>query len=223
MIRHWVTTKDGSPSLYVPDLTQHYHSLHGALQESRHVFIASGLHQFPEQSEVRILEIGFGTGLNALLSHFEKAQKSQKIHYRSLEKYPLEEAEWQALEWPEFFNENPDYKAFYNSLHEAPWNEAHGLHPLFAVHKEQIDLKNFKPEPDHYDLIYFDAFSPEAQADLWTEEIFQKMHSALRPGGLLVSYCVKGIVRRAMKSAGFLVEKIPGPPGKREMARAHKA
>lgn len=223
MIRNWVKTKDGSPSLFVPELNQHYHSLHGALQESRHVFIAAGLHQFAEQEEVRILEIGFGTGLNALLSHFEKAQPEQIIHYHSLEKYPLVEEEWQALNWPELFDEKPEYRDFYHELHSAPWNQEHALRPNFNLWKIAANLKTHSAKAAYYDLIYFDAFSPEAQEDLWTEEIFKNMQQALKPDGKLVTYCVKGSVRRAMKAAGLVVEKIPGPPGKREMARAKRA
>lgn len=223
MNRHWVKTKDGSPSLYVPELEQHYHSLHGALQESRHVFIAAGLHTLANQAEVRILEIGFGTGLNALLSHFEKTNPNQIIHYHSLEKYPLSEAEWQALEWPELFSEKPAYRDFYQDLHAAEWNIDCALRSDFALKKEHTDLRSFTPKANSYDLIYFDAFSPEAQPELWTEAVFMKMYDCLKPNGQLLTYCVKGSVRRAMKAAELEVDKIPGPPGKREMARAKKA
>jgi tRNA U34 5-methylaminomethyl-2-thiouridine-forming methyltransferase MnmC len=222
MNRHWVKTKDGSPSLYVPELQQHYHSLHGALQESRHVFIAAGLLTLAQQESLSILEIGFGTGLNALLSHFEKGNPEQHICYHSLEKYPLQKSEWESLEWPELFTESPQYRDFYLSLHQAEWNKDCALDPYFKLCKMEEDLKQFEPKKDFYDLIYFDAFSPEAQADLWTVEVFEKMQTALKPGGKLLTYCVKGSVRRAMKAANLEVEKIPGPPGKREMARAKK-
>lgn len=222
MNRHWVKTKDGSPSLYVPELQQNYHSLHGALQESRHVFIEAGLKLFADQKEVRILEVGFGTGLNALLSHFEKLNPSQSIYYHSLEKYPLTEEEWQTLEWPELFSEKPEYQDFYLELHKAAWEKEVNLRPDFTLLKNCTDLKTYSAKAAHYDLIYFDAFSPEAQPELWSETIFAEMYKALKPGGRLVTYCVKGSVRRAMKAAELEVEKIPGPPGKREMARALK-
>ncbi|WP_421752743.1 tRNA (5-methylaminomethyl-2-thiouridine)(34)-methyltransferase MnmD [Croceimicrobium sp.] len=222
MNRYWVKTKDGSPSLYVPELQQNYHSLHGALQESRHVFIDAGLKLFANQKEVHILEIGFGTGLNALLSHFEKFNPEQAIHYHSLEKYPLQKEEWQALEWPELFTEKPDYHNFYLDLHKAPWEQETSLRPDFSLLKNCTDLRTYSAKAAHYDLIYFDAFSPEAQPELWSESVFREMYNALKPGGRLVSYCVKGSVRRAMKAAQLEVEKIPGPPGKREMARALK-
>lgn len=223
MNRHWVKTKDGSPSLYVPELEQHYHSLHGALQESRHVFIAAGLHTLAHQAEVRILEIGFGTGLNALLSHFEKASPNQVLYYHSLEKYPLKEDEWQALDWPDLFLSKPTYQDFYRELHQAEWHKDCALKADFILRKEHTDLRTFSPQQDYYDLIYFDAFSPEAQPELWTEAIFEKMENCLKPEGQLLTYCVKGSVRRAMKAAQLQVAKIPGPPGKREMARAKKA
>lgn len=223
MKRSWVKTNDGSPSLYVPELKQNYHSQHGALQESRHVFLKSGLHQFPATDPLNILEIGFGTGINALLSHQEKLAPEQPIFYHSLEKYPLQAEEWQSISWPELFEAQPNYQRFYEALHQAEWNRKERLNPCFELLKEELDLKSFSPRKEHYDLIYFDAFSPEAQPDLWKEEIFRKMHDALKPEGLLVTYCVKGVVRRAMKAAGLRVEKIAGPPGKREMARAYRS
>lgn len=223
MKRSWVKTNDGSPSLYVPELKQNYHSQHGALQESRHVFLKSGLHQFPERKELSLLEIGFGTGINALLSHFEKAAQVQKLHYHSLEKYPLKPEEWQSISWPELFHEKPAYQSFYQLLHQAEWNQKQAIDPHFELLKEEIDLKNFRPQAESYELIYFDAFSPEAQPDLWTEAIFAQLLYGLKDDGMLVTYCVKGIVRRAMQAAGFTVEKIPGPPGKREMLRAFKS
>ncbi len=222
MKREWVKTNDGSPSLFVPELKQNYHSQHGALQESRHVFIEAGLKQFSNKEEIHILEIGFGTGINALLSHFEKDHPEQKITYQSLEKYPLSEAEWKAISWPELFKEHKPYESFYRQLHQANWEQEIEMHPKFKLLKNKIDLKIFDAPENSFDLIYYDAFSPEAQPDLWTEMVFEKMHKTLKPGGLLVTYCVKGIVRRAMKAAHLKLEKIPGPPGKREMLRATK-
>jgi tRNA U34 5-methylaminomethyl-2-thiouridine-forming methyltransferase MnmC len=222
MIRNWVTTDDGSPSLHVPALNQNYHSQHGALQESRHVFLGAGLALFEELPEVHILEVGFGTGINALLSHFEKSNKEQQIHYQSVEKYPLLEKEWQAIYWPTLFEKQEDYATFYRDLHLLPWNSWQSLGPQFKLCKTEIDLKFFQPKENFFELIYFDAFSPEAQPDLWTEAIFKKMFLALKKEGILVTYCAKGVVRRAMQAAGCEIAKIPGTPGKREMVRAKK-
>ncbi len=222
MKREWVKTADESQTLWVPELKQHYHSHHGAVQESRHVFLKSGLAPLAERTLVKILEVGFGTGLNALLTFYEKANPKQEIHFHSIEKYPLKPEEWQGMEVGAFLSEHPSAPQTYQALHEAAWNTEVSISESFTLKKEQTDLKDFSVKENSVDLIYFDAFSPGAQADLWTIEVFEKMQRALRPGGILVTYCVMGAVRRAMQSAGLRVTKIPGPPGKREMVRAYK-
>lgn len=219
MKREIVKTNDNSSTLFVPDLDEHYHSIHGALQESRHVFIKAGLHELVNRkNEISILEVGFGTGLNALLTLLEAEQKDLSIHYKSLEKYPVTLDELKQLNYGELLK---DSSGAFQQLHKAEWEKWVSVNKLFKIFKQQTDLKSFSA-PAEFDLIYFDAFAPSAQADLWTIEIFTKMFQSLKPGGLLVTYCVKGEVRRNMKAAGFEVEKIPGPPGKREMARAWK-
>lgn len=211
------TTADGSPTLYLAALDQHYHSIHGAQQESEHVFLKTGLHSLPAQSRIDLLEVGFGTGLNALLTARYAQQQGQFIHYTALEKYPLSPATWQTLSYP-----RAGPAAWLQALHQAPWSENYALHRFFQLHKQEGDLRTTVFPPALFDLVYFDAFAPEAQPDLWTEKIFSALYASLRPGGVLVTYCVKGSVRRALRAAGFAVEKKPGPPGKREITRAEK-
>lgn len=225
MKRELVTTKDQSRTLYVKELDEYYHSVHGALQESEHVFIRAGLHHFiSRQKEIHVLEVGFGTGLNALLTLEQALTHSLSIRYTGLEKFPVLPEEAVALDYPSLVS-TPS-AALFSSLHAAAWEEEVSLLPdntsaSFLLCKKQIDLKLFTASAS-FDLIYFDAFAPSAQPDLWTPAVMETLYTALKPGGLLVTYCVKGTVRRAMQSVGFTVEKIPGPPGKREMARAWK-
>ncbi len=214
-------TKDNTTTLFVPELDEHYHSIHGALQESKHVFIQAGLHPLKTQETVRILEIGFGTGLNALLTAQETTASNQNIEYTSLEKYPVTANEVEQLNFQELIPDN-ETLTLLNALHTSDWEVEQKISSNFTLVKHQNDLKTFDFKPNYYDLIYFDAFAPSAQPELWSETIFQKMYACLRNNGVLVTYCVKGDVRRNMKAVGFKVEKIPGPPGKREMARAYK-
>lgn len=220
MNREIVTTKDSSSTLFVPGLDQHYHSMHGAMQESMHVFIEAGLHLFKDKGKANILEIGLGTGLNALLTALEAERLNLSIDYTALEKYPLSIDEMLQLNYGELL-QGAETKRLLTELHQLKWGEKLELSSFFLLQKLEIDFKDYQ-EKEVHDLIYFDAFAPSAQPDLWTVDIFTSMYNSLKPGGKLVTYCVKGDVRRNMKSAGFEVEKIPGPPGKREMARAWK-
>lgn len=221
MKREWVRTADHSQTLWVPELKQHYHSHHGAVQESRHVFLQAGLAPLAGSKSLKILEVGFGTGLNALLTCLEPQGRS-KIYYHSLEKYPLGKEEWQGMDIPSFLPEHPKAPMLFQAMHEAEWEIGVTISENFTLLKQVVDLKEFKTASNTFDLIYFDAFSPGAQGDLWTEAVFSKMLDYLKPQGVLVTYCVMGEVRRAMKAAGFEVTKIPGSPGKREMVRAYK-
>lgn len=214
-VRH-VISKDGSSTLFSPHFDEHYHSIHGAIQESMHVFIGAGLKQF-EQNEVRILEMGFGTGLNALLTLIHGSEK--KVEYTGLEAYPVPQELLDKLNYPHELGAEAVEK--FQKIHDAEWEKAESISPNFLLSKHKIQLEEFANET-HYDLVYFDAFAPSAQAELWTLDIFQKMYALMANGGILVTYCAKGDVRRAMIAAGFQVEKIPGPPGKREMLRAKK-
>jgi tRNA U34 5-methylaminomethyl-2-thiouridine-forming methyltransferase MnmC len=215
-------TKDGSSTLYVPELNEHYHSVHGALQESMHVFIQAGLAYFlPAASPLRVLEVGFGTGLNALLTLQQAQLHRAPVFYDSLEKYPLPADVVRDLQFEKFIL-NSELLGFHLQLHAAPWNEPAPITPFFTLQKKEADLQEQAFPPSFYHLVYFDAFAPEKQPELWTEEVFQRLHAALLPGGVLVSYCAKGSFKRHLKAVGFRVEALPGPPGKREMTRAHK-
>ncbi|MBB6609845.1 tRNA (5-methylaminomethyl-2-thiouridine)(34)-methyltransferase MnmD [Pontibacter sp. Tf4] len=212
-------TKDGSNTLYVPELNEHYHSVHGALQESQHVFIKHGLeHALEQKRDVKILEIGFGTGLNAILTlPFALAQQAF-IQYDTLEKYPLTAEVVEQLHFEQFIL-NPELLDYFKKMHAAPWNVPADLSPYFTLQKIHETLEEFCPPDAYYDVIYFDAFAPEKQPELWTKEVFAKLYKAVRPGGALVTYCAKGAFKRNLKAAGFTVEALPGPPGKREMTR----
>lgn len=221
MQRHLVTTSDGSHSIYVPALDEHYHSRHGAIQESLHVFLKMGWDALPkEKATIDILEIGFGTGLNALLTAFRATDESKQVRYATVEAFPLSAEEYLSLNYGEE-TLRPDATKLLRDLHEAKWESLEQVLPGFDIWKMEGKIEAFEP-PFPVDLIFFDAFAPNKQPELWTEEVFAKMHCNLKPGGLLVTYCAKGDVKRAMKAAGFRIEKVAGPPGKREMIRGWK-
>jgi tRNA U34 5-methylaminomethyl-2-thiouridine-forming methyltransferase MnmC len=209
-------SEDGSHTLYVPELDEHYHSVFGARTESMHVFIKSGLDHSDKQ-DIKILEIGFGTGLNALLTALNKGRR--KIEYHSIEKYPLNSETEDALTLSP--QQTVEETSVFKAIHEAPWNELTEIIPDFKLLKFEDDLLtvNFNTK---YDLVYFDAFGPDVQPELWTKDIFQKIFDTTNTNGILTTYSAKGAVRRAMQSAGFKVERLPGPPKKREMLRCTK-
>jgi tRNA U34 5-methylaminomethyl-2-thiouridine-forming methyltransferase MnmC len=216
-------TTDGSHTVAIPSLDITYHSRHGAVNESLHVFIEAGLNYWLQQhntKQVRIFEMGFGTGLNALLTYIEAAKDNLSIHYSSIEQFPLEKEIVASLNYCETLQRS-DLAGFFTSMHAAAWNEDIHLSPFFTLHKLQASLLELQLERK-YDLVYYDAFAPNAQPELWTVEVFKKLFDALNDGGVLVTYCSKGDVRRALIAAGFTVSKIPGPPYKREMLRAVK-
>lgn len=204
MKRELQLTADGSHTIAIPDMNVTYHSTHGAIQESMHVFIQAGL-QALQLPAVRIFEMGFGTGLNALLT---MQHADIPVYYYAVEQYPLTAEEVEGL-------------SYGNELHAYPWNEDVKMNEQFTLHKAHVSLLSVQPEQE-FDLIYYDAFAPGAQPELWTREVFEKLYGMLAAGGILVTYCSKGDVRRAMLAAGFKVEKLAGPPGKREMLRAKK-
>jgi tRNA U34 5-methylaminomethyl-2-thiouridine-forming methyltransferase MnmC len=215
-----IKTSDGSHSLYLKDRDETYHSKHGAIQESRHVFIGAGLRPIIESGlkEINILEVGFGTGLNALLTLIEAEKSKLVIRYTSLEAFPLSIEVINQLNYGTVLEADNEFK----KIHESPWKEPQKISSNFTLKKEETRLEDFEPE-DQFDLVYFDAFAPTVQPELWTESIFRKMYAALNNGGVLVTYCSKGAVRRAMIAVGFTVERLPGPPGKREILRARKS
>ena len=220
MEREIIQTLDGSKTIHLKEWDECYHSKHGAIQEAQHVFIKNGLSLFPNQS-VSILEIGFGTGLNAFITLLESQKLHQSIHYVGVEAYPVKADEVLAMNYVTELNAISD-EALFKKMHESNWDEKVVLHPEF----ELIKRKQFFDEIDaveEFDLIYFDAFGYRVQPELWSTAIFHKMFTALRPGGKLVTYAARGVVKRSMIEVGFTVEKLPGPPGKREMFRASKA
>ena len=212
------TTADGSQTLFVPQLDEHYHSVKGALTESLHIFIRMGLNACQVQ-EPRVLEVGFGTGLNAFLTLAE-AEKGRKVHFTSLEKYPLPMDITDKMEYTHFVDKS--YAPYYKAIHQVPWNVWCDITPLFQLRKVEIDL-TILPLKEKYDVVYFDAFAPEKQPEMWTQEIIQHIYDHLDDGGIFVTYCAKGSVRRMLQSAGFTVERLAGPPnGKREILRGVK-
>ena len=215
-------TDDGSHSLLSSSFGVSYHSRHGAVQETQHVFIEAALLQkLTTASQLNILGIGFGTGLNAYMTYLESRSSPCQINYHAVEAFPITINEARQLNYPETLNA-PEQAAAFLQLHECLWDEDIQLSSTFTFQKQlrrfdEINLENF------YDLIYFDAFAPSAQPELWEEPLLKKMYDALVPQGILTTYCAKGVVKRQLKAIGFTVEAIPGPPGKREMTRAIKA
>jgi tRNA U34 5-methylaminomethyl-2-thiouridine-forming methyltransferase MnmC len=220
--RRIVKTADGSHTLELVGMDEHYHSTFGAVQESMHVFIRNGLHSLTGKARsVNILEIGFGTGLNALLTLLESQKIKLKVYYLTLEPFPLEREEFEALNYPRLLPE-PGLLEVFLKFHESEWSKDMELVPGFFFRKEITGLEAASLPGNFFDLVYFDAFGPDTQPELWEQPLFEKVYKAMKPGGVLATYCAKGIVRRAMKASGFHVEKLPGPPGKREMTRAVK-
>ncbi|MBP7400892.1 MAG: tRNA (5-methylaminomethyl-2-thiouridine)(34)-methyltransferase MnmD [Chitinophagales bacterium] len=214
-------TADGSHTLYLKNLDENYHSLHGAITESLHVFIHAGLQQFLNtKSKIHILEIGFGTGLNTLLSCLFAEENTLQIHYTTLEPSPLDITLIQTLNYSQQLSNNSSENIF-NAIHAAPFEKEITITENFILLKQQITLETFQSS-NHYDLVYFDAFGPRVQPEIWSLNNFQKLFQLIKPNGILVTYCAKGEVRRTMQAAGFTVERLPGPPGKREMLRALK-
>lgn len=213
-------TGDGSPTLYLNELDEHYHSTFGAVQESQHVFIGAGFN-YCTAKELSVLEIGFGTGLNCLLTLLACLESGQSVRYTAVEKFPLPSDIWEKLDYLKPFPKaNPE---LFPLLHSVSWNSKERIHSHFDLHKIETDLLQIDPATlPLVDLVYFDAFSPEKQPELWRQSIFEMLFGRMNVGGILVTYCAKGVVRRTLQSVGFRVERIPGPPGKREMLRASR-
>lgn len=221
MERGIIVTKDGSHSIAVPELNVTYHSIHGAIQESRHVFIEAGLKHLLRQTtneQISILEVGFGTGLNALLTAIEVEGTETSIYYVALEPFPLGIEQANSLNFCEQLQRN-DLADDFIKMHNCEWNKSIALTENVLLHKSNATLQKFE-HATKFNLIYYDAFAPLAQPELWTKETFENLFPLLKPNGILVTYCSKGDVRRAMIAAGFDIKKLSGPPGKREMIRA---
>jgi tRNA U34 5-methylaminomethyl-2-thiouridine-forming methyltransferase MnmC len=231
-------TTDGSDTLFNPDLNQHYHSTYGAVQESKHIFIENGFLPAIEKSysgvcletkSLNILEIGFGTGLNALLTQNESEKARVPVVYNSLEAFPITFETWSKLNYPEFLG-SVDHATVFGKIHQAHWNQPVQISTYFRLVKIHDTLesvlhlksKSFISPVHPFHLVYFDAFSPDVQPELWTAKVFNQIYKSMANNGILVTYSVKGTVVRSLKSVGFFVEKLPGPPGKRHILRAIK-
>lgn len=216
------TTEDGSLTLYAPTFGEHYHSMHGAVQESEHIYLGLALRERMSSwregdAPLRLFEVGFGTGLNALLSWREAEERHIPLQYYSIEKFPITPEIYEALHY-EGLGEEREVKDQLLRLHTAPWDEAVELSPFFTLYKLRGDLTTCT-FPERLSVIYYDAFSPESQPELWAEELFQRLGKVASSGAILSTYCAKGEVRRRLLRSGFLVERLPGPPGKREVLR----
>ena len=224
MKRKIVTTGDGSTTIQITDWNEQYHSMHGAVQEARHVFLKMGLdfwmNENPDQNSLHILEIGFGTGLNALLTLIHTEKSSVNLLYEGVEAYPVSSEELAQLNYLEAADAQV-FEAVFEKMHQTPWEQTEIITEAFQLKKRKQTFETLEDQ-DQHDLIYFDAFGARVQPELWEEPIFEKMYRALKAGGVLVTYAAKGSVRRAMQAVGFKVERLPGPPGKREMLRAVK-
>jgi len=220
--REIIVTSDGSHTLFVPELNESYHSTYGAVGESMHIFINAGFRYVAKNfKKLTILEIGFGTGLNAFLTLLEIAGKETEIYYHGIEAYPVEKSDAEQLNYPEVSG-FPKAAQLFEKLYTTEWGIKQAVSNNFSLLKEKNRLEEAILPADFYNLVYFDAFSPEVQPEMWRIEIFRKIYSAMKPDGVLVTYSCKGDVKRALKSVGFKIEKLPGPPGKREFLRAVK-
>jgi tRNA U34 5-methylaminomethyl-2-thiouridine-forming methyltransferase MnmC len=232
MQRKIITTADGSKTIQIEEWNEQYHSIHGAIQEANHVFIKHGLLFYSEQchlehnrkvvsennQNISILEIGFGTGLNALVTLLEAKKLKLKIDYVGVEAYPVSTEEISELNYAEQLSVDEN---LFSKLHSCTWEEKHIITSNLSLTKQQKYFKEIS-EKNAYNIIYFDAFGARVQPELWTEDIFKIMYNTLKDKGVLVTYSAKGSVRRAMQAVGFKVERLEGPPGKREMLRACK-
>ena len=211
-------TEDGSYTIYVTEMNEHYHSIHGAIQESMHIFINAGLN-FCKSDIINIYEIGFGTGLNALLTAVESLKSNKIINYTAIEKYPVDKTLIDKLNYSQFAGESG--KEIFAGIHSAEWGKKIQITENFNLLKLEDDLTTSIPD-DLFNLIYFDAFGPDKQPEMWTLEIFEKISKVTSSGGIFVTYSAKGEVKRNLRANGFSVDLLPGPPGKRQIIRAIK-
>jgi tRNA U34 5-methylaminomethyl-2-thiouridine-forming methyltransferase MnmC len=217
--REIIQTLDGSTTIHIAEWDECYHSKHGAIQEAQHVFIKNGLSLFPDRN-VSILEIGFGTGLNAFITFLESKKRNQSIDYVGVEAYPITVEEIVSMNYVEELNA-VEQSSIFDTMHQSNWEEKIILDDDFTLTKRKQFFEEINDE-NKFDLIYFDAFGYRVQPELWSTAIFEKMYNALKPNGVLVTYAARGVVKRSMIEVGFTVEKLAGPPGKREMFRATK-
>ncbi|MEM7107505.1 MAG: tRNA (5-methylaminomethyl-2-thiouridine)(34)-methyltransferase MnmD [Bacteroidota bacterium] len=219
-----IVTEDGSHTLYVPELKETYHSFHGAWQESEHVFIEKGLNNFANAhptSSVNLLEIGFGTGLNALLAAAWASKNKVEVRMTSLEAYPIDNKLAVQLNYPEFVSAK-EAAHWFEHIHETPWNQPREINRFYTLTKRKIKLEKAHLPSMHFEVVFFDAFAPNKQSELWEMTILQKIYNTQTVGSFFVTYCAKGQLKRDLRDLGYDVETLDGPPGKKEMIRATK-
>lgn len=209
-------TADGTHTLYLPEIDEHYHSTNGALQEALHVYINAGFN-CSSKSEISLFEVGFGTGLNAFLTLLEAENRGVKVKYVAIEQYPLPKELAQTLNYASIIS--PENQHLFDLFHECEWDKEVEITPYFILKKVNADLINYTFD-QFFDVIYYDAFAPEKQPEMWQSFLFDKLFLNANEEATLTTYCAKGVVRRALQNAGFVVERLPGPIGKREMLRA---
>ena len=213
MKKHLVTTADGSSSIYIPEMDEHYHSSNGAIQEALHVFLKNGIKRF-EAKDLTIFELGFGTGLNALISMIHSSS-SRKVNYHSIEAYPVESELIKGINYCQIIGDK--YQESFSLLHSCDWENVHQITSDFSFKKIHSKIEDYQLQENYYDIIFYDAFGPKAQSEMWEIDILEKMYAGLKKGGELVTYCAQGQFKRNLKAIGFEVIALPGPPGKREM------
>jgi tRNA U34 5-methylaminomethyl-2-thiouridine-forming methyltransferase MnmC len=219
MKREIIITDDGSTTIRIPDWDENYHSTHGAIQEAKHVFIKNGLDLYQNQDSISILEIGFGTGLNAFITFLETLNK-EKVNYVGVEAYPISTEEIAQMNYVTELQAT-QYQDVFDNMHSCDWESQQNITENFILTKRKQFFQDID-DKEQYDLIYFDAFGFPLQPELWSEAIFKKMYDALLPKGTLVTYACRSSIKNAMLTVGFSIEKLPGAPGKREMLRATK-
>jgi tRNA U34 5-methylaminomethyl-2-thiouridine-forming methyltransferase MnmC len=217
--RKIIETDDGSKTIHIEEWNENYHSTHGAVQEAEHVFMDKVRERIGNRTEISILEMGFGTGLNAFLTLRLAMELNVKVNYLGLEAFPVKKEELDALNYTSFWEEG---KQFYESIHAGKWGEIFGVAPNFNLTKLETKFEDWSPQSGVFDFIFFDAFGPRVQPELWTIPIFEKLFLSAKEGAFFLTYCAKGQVRRDLESVGFAMSRLPGPPGKREMLLGEK-
>ena len=219
-----IPTGDGSNSIFIEKLNETYHSRHGALQESNHVFLKNGfifLVDNRSYSNIRIFELGFGTGLNAVLTAIESLKRKVMVEYLTVEPYPLPKGIVDQLEYGKVL-EHPDASSMFNRIHDAVWEKRTVIHSFFRLNKVKSTIQELNEALRDFDLIYYDAFAPSKQPEMWSWDILEKVHAMMVPGGVFVTYCARGQVKRDLSAMGMVIQTLPGPPGKKEMIRGIK-
>lgn len=222
MKREIVLTEDGSSSLYVEEIQEHFHSHFGAIQEAQHIFIQNGFCEElkSEPDQISILEIGFGTGLNCFLTILESIKDKSQVYYEGIEKFPLSEAEYKQLNYASVFD--PNQQHLFDKLHESPWEVPNTILPKFELFKRACSFEAALFDFNKFDLVYFDPFSPDKQPEMWELPVIKRVYESMKKGAILMTYCTKGVVKRTFKEVGFKIEKLPGPIGKREILKVTK-